>query len=226
MAVINRIIIVLLIFGLFVSTASAAETIRYVGFASMATPKVEGNRIWNQRFNDLTRALFDIKYSSFTKVASKLNLSGYQPKTMSIYGEDDELHLLRPHPDNNKAIEYFHEENARTGESYLSNVCKANGTNVLIFDAMPPQYKIDDFVADNMDTLDLRLHAYYRDSNTIGYDYLFLDKAVFKDYSRLKTLMHEKLLQVIEEIVVNQTSLVVTDDRGKGKGSSNPASAW
>jgi hypothetical protein len=231
MAAINRTALVLVcalcLLGALASSADAVgEKYKYVGFASMSNPQVEGNRAWNQRFSDLTKALFDIKYSSFTRVANKLSLSGFRPKTLSITSEDGDEHMLRPHPDNYKAIDEFHEQVGAMGEVYLSGVCMANSANVLIFDEMPPQYKIDDFVADSMDLLDVRIYAYYKDSNTIGYDFLDLDKPVFKDYSRLKKMMHAKIIQVLEDVMVNQSSLDVSVDPGDGTPASAPASDW
>jgi len=226
MAVINRTICALLLLAAFAAPASA-EKFKYVGFASMAVPQVEGNRMWNQRFTDLTRALFDIKYSSFTRVVNKLNLTGFRPKTVMGYGEDAEMIPLRPHPDNNKAIEEFHANYYAKGEGYLGQICQApNSVNVLIFDEMPMQYKIDDFIAGEMDTLQVGIRAYYYDSATLGYDFLDLDKAVFQDYGRLKKMMHAKIIQVLEEAMMNQSSLDVSVDNSTGTPVAAPASDW
>ncbi|PLX80203.1 MAG: hypothetical protein C0615_01240 [Desulfuromonas sp.] len=213
---------------MFPLTASA----RSVGFASMELVDTsvwnlpdQKQRYWQRKLEDMTKVLFDIKYSSFTRVASKLNLSNLKPRTLVIYTENGER-KLRPYPTNRGAIKAFHQNFSEQGETYLKSVCQANQSEVIVFDSLEPW--VEEFVTEQNDRLEVRIHTYYADSNAQGLNFVYIDQEVMNNFSKLKQKVHQSIIKAMEELMQNQGSYVAEEETTAGSpaAAAAPSSDW
>ncbi|WP_419658175.1 uncharacterized protein Dvar_71260 [Desulfosarcina variabilis str. Montpellier] len=187
--------IVLTTFSLLVIPSVAlSKSPNYIIFASMENFNDIKNKEWALNFEDLMEESYWMKYTSFKRVAAKINNKSIKPKS-AVECSLNNIALL---PSNSKAVKYFHDSVRRSADKYLQLITKCNRAKLLIFDQIK-KHHIERFINGKTDELNFVIRVYNLDSNTLGMQYIQIDKKSFVHFNKLKQKIHLAISEAFDE---------------------------
>ena len=206
----------------FICYADNNQSFNNVGFASMRVVKT-GNKEQDLIFHDLATYSYRMKWSSFKKIAAKMQKSNLLPKAI------EELTLkkyLNPSKKNEKAITFFHESVDAEFDKYLRKLSIHNNSRLLIFDVLEVHH-VEKFIKGSK-YLNLTVMVYYLDSNTVGVTFIPLKDPLFASLTELKQRFHQAIIEALGEALVltGSTSYKINTNKPEEKKQSNTNDPW
>jgi len=193
-----------------------------VGFASMRVVKT-GNEEQDLIFYDLAKYSYRMKWSSFKKIADKMQKSNIYPKAIEEISMKQDLNPSRDHE---TAINFFHDYVDAEFDKYLKKLSIHNNARLLIFDVLEAHH-VKQFIKGSK-YLNLTVMVYYLDSNSVGVTFIPLKQPLFSSLTELKEKFHQAIIEALGEALVltGNTSYKINTNKLKEKQQSTNTDPW
>lgn len=181
------------------------SNIKGVGFASMENFSFD-SKLWDHHFSRLAKESYLFKYSSFRQIAAKLQTRNMYPFGLELPPQGKKIA-----PTNKEAVREFHSRFNKEVDDFLHSLALANNAALVVFDYIE-KMDVELYIKGETDHLMIRIMVFYLDSGAIGINHIELDKDCFNekfvDYPEIKSRVHTKILEALEDAVTNTRGLI------------------
>lgn len=106
---------------------------------------------------------------------------------------------------NIKALDSFYNGFDGSGDIYLQSQAKLNRACLITFIEIRDT-QLNQFLS-GADQMRASVIVYYFDSNSLGLEYIYLNKAMFDQYHLLVQVINESMVQALEDALMNQAGI-------------------
>lgn len=227
MLVLNKnkipLLVLLLFVSLFLNSVASAQQKQTISFASMRMKDIDDKNL-NFVMKYLVKELYDLGYSTFPRVAAKVQRKDIVASDLKHQYRNDYF-ALRPHSKNRDAINDFHNQLEADGETFVTGVAtdEANRSLIIIFPLIN-EYHVNNFKEKKTAELYIAIKLFYLDSKSFSLEYLKINESMLLDPMLLKEHV-SSVMNVAVEKAVSGASGGIGYGSSTGSNSSDSSAA-